>query len=244
MALPKTGQSFEHPAPNLESRSRVSVSVRSVGEGWGACESEWESCIEKESALRGADAETIKGENAIVNKLLLLAAVSVLTLHAAYPQSQVKNKQLKTGEMVQLSDGLTARVMKSAPAPFAKVKVKGEAVVVVLELDAGKKGVTLSYRLTADPKLSDVYLAGGTQRIAPRAVIEDFPSWGNDNDKDVEVLDPTDKSGRVTLTFERKGSVTLLFDVPMEQAKTPQTFSMMLRTVKPKDEQLSLVVNL
>jgi hypothetical protein len=186
----------------------------------------------------------IKGESAIVKNLLLLAAVSALTIHSAYPQSQGTNKQLKTGEVIQLSDSLSVRLMKSAASPFTKVKVKGEAVVVVLELDAGKKGVTLSYRLTADAKLSDVYLASGAQRIAPRAVIEDFPSWGNDNDKEVEVLDPTDKSGRVNLTFERKGSVTLLFDVPMEQAKTQQTFSMILRTVKPKEEQLSLVVNL
>jgi hypothetical protein len=179
-----------------------------------------------------------------MNRLPLLAAISVLAISAAYPQGQGTSRQFKAGDVVRLSDSLTAKVMKSTPSSFAKVKVKGEAVVVVLELDAGKKGVTLTYKLTADTKLSDVYLASGGQRIAPRAVLEDFPSWGKDNDKEVEVLDATDKSGGVTLTFERKGSIALLFDVPLEQAKTPKTFSMVLRTVKPKDEQLSLVVDL
>jgi len=178
-----------------------------------------------------------------MKRLLLLAALAALTIQTAYTQTEVTNKQIKSGESVQLSDNLTVRVMKAPAASFSKVKLKGEALVVVLELDA-KKSASVSYKVTSDPKLSDIYIASGGQRIAPRAVIEDFPSWGTDNDKDVEVLDPTDKSGRVTLTFDRKGSVSLLFDVPTDQAKTTKTFSMILRTLKPKDEQLSLVVDL
>lgn len=182
----------------------------------------------------------------MLSRFLLLAAVSALAIHAAYPQSRAADsaRQLKAGELVQLSDNLTVRVMKSAKSPFTSVNVKGETVVVVLELEAGKKGATLSYRLSADPKLSDVYLASGAQRIAPRAVIEDFPSWGADNDKGVEIVDPAEKGGAVTLKFERKGSVSLLFDVPPEQARTPQQCSITLRTVKPKDEQHSFVVSL
>jgi hypothetical protein len=183
-----------------------------------------------------------------VKRLSLLAGLFVLTISAAYPQGhpqgQGTGRQFKAGDAIPLSDSLTAKVIKSSASSFSKVKVKGEAVVVVLELDAGKKGVTLTYKLAADSKLSDVYLACGGQRIAPSAVLEDFPSWAKDNDKEVEVLDPTDKSGGVILTFDRKGSVALLFDVPLDQAKTPKTFSMALRTVKPKDEKLSIVVDL
>ncbi|MEK6287032.1 MAG: hypothetical protein AABO57_14935 [Acidobacteriota bacterium] len=181
-----------------------------------------------------------------MRRLLLLAAISALAIHAGYSQSRGTDdaRQFKSGEVVQLSDGLTARITKSTMSHFAAVKVKGQPVVVLLELDAGKKSATLSYKLSADSKLSEVYLAMGTQRIAPRAVIEDFPSWGADNDKEVEILDPADKSGSVVLTFERKGSLALLFDVPLDQAKTPQKFSIMLRTVLPKDEQHSFVVNL
>ena len=181
-----------------------------------------------------------------MKRLLLLTAISALTIHAGYSQSQGTSdlRQFKSGEVIKLSDGLTARITKSTMSSFAAVKMTGQPVVVLLELDAGKKGVTLFYNLSADSKLSEVYVAMGTQRIAPRAVIEDFPSWGADNDKEVEILDPADKSGSVTLTFERKGSLALLFDVPLDQARTPQKFSIMLRTVLPKDEQHSFVVNL
>ena len=181
-----------------------------------------------------------------MNKLFLLAAVSALMVNGAYPQNRGTDsaRQLKIGEVAQLGDSLTMKVTKGTKSVFKDVKVKGELVVVVFELDAGKKGATLSYQLSADPKLSEVHLAVGAERTAPRAVMEDFPSWGNDNDKDVEVLNSADKAAGVTLTFERKGSVSLLFDVPPEQAKTSQKFSIVFRTIKPKSEQYSFVVNL
>ncbi|MFY9556010.1 MAG: hypothetical protein WAV47_14970, partial [Blastocatellia bacterium] len=153
-------------------------------------------------------------------------------------------RQIKAGEVIQLSESLTTRVTRSATSHFTHVKTTGGRLVVVLDFDAGKKGASLSYRITADPKFSDVYLTIGTQKIAPRAVIEDFQSWGSDNDKEVEVLDPEDKAGGVLLTFERKGSVSLLFDVPLDQARTTQKFALRFRTLKPKDEQHSLVVSL
>ncbi|MFY9557726.1 MAG: hypothetical protein WAV47_23715, partial [Blastocatellia bacterium] len=158
----------------------------------------------------------------MTRKLLLLAVLFGLTVDSAYPQSRSSDstRQLKAGEVVQLSDSLTARVTRSATSPFTQIKTTGNQVVVVLDFDAGKKGATLSYKLTADPKFSDVYLTIGTQKIAPLAVIEDFRSWGSDNDKEVELLDPADKSGGVILTFEQKGSVSLLFDVPLDQART------------------------
>lgn len=182
----------------------------------------------------------------MMRKLLLLTAVTAVAVHAVYAQSQDTDsaRPLKAGQVVQLSDSLTFRVTKSTKSPFTDIKVKGQAVVVVLDLDAGKKSTMISYQLSADPKLSEIYLASGAQKIAPHAVMEDFQSWGPDNDKEVEILDPTEKAAGVTLTFERKGSVSLLFDVPVDQAKTPQTFSIKLRTIKPTDEQHSFVVNL
>lgn len=182
----------------------------------------------------------------MIRKLLLLTAVFALAIHAAYSQSPAGDsaRQLKTGEAVPLGDGLTLRVSKPTTSPFKDVKLKGTPVVVVLELEAGKKSATLSYKLSADPKLSELYLAGAAQRIAPLAVIEDFPSWGSDNDKEVEILDVADKVGGVMINFQRKGTVSLLFDVPAEQARSPQKFSIRLRTLKPTDEQHSFIVNL
>lgn len=182
----------------------------------------------------------------MIRKLLLVTAVFALAVHAAYPQSPAADsaRRLKTGEAVPLADGLTLRVSKPTKSPFSDVKLKGTPLVVVLELEAGKKGATLSYNLSADPKVSGLYLAGAAQRIAPLAVIEDFPSWGTDNDKEVEILDVADKSGSVVIDFERKGTISLLFDVPAEQARSPQKFSMRIRTLKPAEEQHSFIVDL
>lgn len=182
----------------------------------------------------------------MMRKLLFLTVVSVLAIQTAYSQSPSSDsaKTLKTGELVQLSESVTFRVTRAAKSPFTDVKLDGQAVVVVLDLDAGKKSATISYQLSANPTLSEIYLTAGAKKIAPHAVIEDFPSWGADNDKEIEILDPAENSGGVNLTFLRKGSVSLLFDVPAEQAKTPQKFSIKLRTIKPTGEQHSFVVPL
>jgi len=181
----------------------------------------------------------------MIKRFLSLFALAALSLQAAYPQTGGTSdsaKQIKAGEIVQLGVGLTLRVAKATKS-FPGVKVKGEPVVVVLDLEGGKKGATLFYKLNTDPRTSDVRLTVGTQRLAPRAVIDDFPSWGKDNDKEVEVVDSKGVGG-VTLTFERKGSVSLLFDVPPDQSKTPQKLSLTLRTIKPTDEVYSFVVAL
>jgi hypothetical protein len=182
----------------------------------------------------------------MIRKLLFLSVVSVLAIQTAYSQSPGNDvpKPLKTGELVQLSDGVTFKVTRGAKSPFAGVKLQGQAVVVVLDLDAGKKSATISYQLSGNPKLSEVYLTDGAQKIAPVAVIEDFPSWGTDNDKEIEVLDPMEKAGGVNLNFQRKGSVSLLFDVPGDQTRTPQKLAIKLRAIKPTDEQHSFVVTL
>ncbi len=189
---------------------------------------------------------TAKGIIAIMKRLLLVVAVAALAAHAAYSRGQATDstRQVKAGEVIQFGDSLTVRVTKSPKSQFSGVKLKGEPVVVVIDFDGGKQGATLSYKLTADPRTSDLHLASGAQRLAPLALIEDFPSWGKDNDKEVEVLNPKESGGGVILTFGQKGSVTLLFDVPAEQAKTALKFSMTLRTVKPKDEQHSFVVSM
>ena len=140
-------------------------------------------------------------------------------------------------------ESVFVRVVKSAK-PFSGVKVKGEPMVVVLEIDSGKLGATMFYKLSADPGVTEIFLLSGAKKLAPSAIVEDFPSWGDDNDKEVEVLDPKDKLGGTTLNFQKKGSIALLFDVPIEDAKTQKKLSVALRLVKPKDEQRLFVVSL
>ena len=180
-----------------------------------------------------------------MRKLISLVAVFALASNIGFTQSRSADSawRVKAGEVVPVGDSLFIRVSK-APKPFAGVKVRGEPVVVVLEMDAGKQSVTLFYKLSANPGLSEVYLVSGAKKIAPRALIEDFPSWGKDNDKEVETLDPKEVSGATTLTFQQKGSISLLFDVPVEDAKTPKKLSVVLRMVQPKDQQRSFVVTL
>ena len=181
-----------------------------------------------------------------MKRFLFLAAIIASVALCAF--SQVKGsdpaRQLREGEVLQFGDGLSVRVTKSQTSQFTSVKLKGEPVVVTLDFDSGKKAASLSYKLTADPKTSDLYLSSGAQKLAPLAVVEDFPSWGKDNDMDVEVIDPKESGGGVVLSFGQKGSVSLLFDVPAQQAERPLKFSMKLRTVAPVDEQHSFVVSL
>lgn len=172
--------------------------------------------------------------------LIAIAALSAIGVHAQGPADSPR--QMKTGEVMQLGSTVNLRVTKSTKSPFTGVKVQGSPLVVVLEFDGGK-GATVSYKLTPDAK-SDLYLTSGAQKIAPLAVIEDFASWGADNDKEVEVLDPKDSVGLVTLNFAQKGTVSLLFDVPAAQAKLPQKFSLTLQTIKPANEKYSFIVNL
>lgn len=180
-----------------------------------------------------------------MRKALLLLAVFALAINVAYPQSRGAEapRQVQVGEVVPFGESLFVRAVKASKL-FSGVKVNGEAVVVVLEMDSGKLGATVFYKLSADPATTEVYLMSGAKKLAPRAVIEDFPSWGDDNDKEVEILDPKDKIGSVTLNFQRKGSVALLFDVAPEDAKSPKKLSVALRMVQPKDEQRSFVVSL
>jgi len=179
-----------------------------------------------------------------MKRLLVLITIAALSTTAVYSQGKATDsaRQVKAGELIPLSASLNLRVTKSAKSPFTGVKVQGSPVVVVLEFDAGKSA-SVSYKLTPDAK-SDIYLISGAQKIAPLAVMEDFPSWGEDNDKEIEVLDPKDSVGIVTLNFAQKGTVSLLFDLPAAQAKTPQKFSLMLQTIKPANEKYAFVVNL
>jgi len=176
-----------------------------------------------------------------MRKILLLVVVLMLAIDVAYPQSSASRVQ--AGEVVPFGESLFVKVVKSTK-PFSDVKLKGEAFVVVLEMDAGKPGATLFYKLSADPATTELFLLSGEKKIAPRAVVEDFPSWGKDNDKEVDKLDPKDTIGGVTLSFQQKGSISLLFDVPLEDAKTPKKLSVALRVVEPKDEQRKFVVTL
>lgn len=180
-----------------------------------------------------------------MRKALLVLVLLVLSVNIAYVQSRTDDSstQVKAGEVVPFGESLYVRVVKSQKT-FTGVRVKGEPVVVVLEMDSGKPGATLFYKLSASPNATEVYLLSGAKKVAPRAVIEDFPSWGTDNDKEVEILDPKDAIGGVTLNFKQKGSIALLFDVPVEDAKAQKKLSVVLRMVEPKDEQRSFVVTL
>jgi hypothetical protein len=151
--------------------------------------------------------------------------------------------QIKAGQVVHLGDSLILKVSKLATSPFTGVAVKGEPIAVAIELDAGNKAVTVSYRASANLGSSELYLTSGASRLAPRAVIEDFPSWGTDNDKEIEVLDPKETGG-TSVEFEGKGSISLLFDAPSPQAKSPKKLSITLRVVGPKEERHSLVVTI
>ena len=182
----------------------------------------------------------------MIKRLILVAAIGALAIQPVYPQPQTAGpvKQIKAGEVVLFGDTFTVKVTQSSKSPFSNVKLKGEPLVVLIELDGGKKGVTLAYNLTADSRSSDVYLTSGALRSAPRAVMEDFPSWGGDNDKEVEVLDRRDTDGNVSLSFAGKGAVSLLFELPPGQTKTPKKLSVSLRTTEPQSETYSFVVNL
>jgi hypothetical protein len=181
-----------------------------------------------------------------MRRFVLIIAAVALAASAAFTQTSTSAlpRQVKSGDVIQLNNSLTIKITQPAKSPFAAVKMKGEPVVVTLELDGGAKPLSMSYKLSADSKSSDIYLTGGATRIGPSAVVEDFPSWGKDNDKEVEVLDAKANSGGGTLDFEGKGSISLLFDVPPALSKAPKKVSIILRTLKPVDQLHSIVVTL
>jgi len=176
-----------------------------------------------------------------MKRLLVIAAVIVLTLQLTNIHKTVYAGQQRPGEIIPIGDTLMIKVNK-ATTPFPGVKLKGEAFVAVLEMESGKKGATLFYKISANPDTTEIFLMSGTKKIAPRAVIEDFPSWGQDNDKEIDSLDPKDTVGGTTLTFQQKGSVSILFDVPLEEARNPKKLSVGLRMVQPKDDERTFVV--
>jgi uncharacterized protein YkvS len=181
----------------------------------------------------------------MIRRVLMFAAAFALVTQSAFTQTSGDGsvKQAKAGEIVRLTQGLTLRVTKAVKSPFANVKVMGESFVVVLELDSGIKETALSYQITTDPKSSGVSLTSGNLKVAPRALVEDFPSWGEDNDKEVELVTPQDK-GAVSISFRRTGSIFILFDLPSGQAATSKNLSVVLKTTKPKEEQHSVSVTL
>ena len=178
-----------------------------------------------------------------MKKSFVISLVILVSIQLANINPAVFARQAKAGEVITLGESLFIKVSK-ATASFSRVKLKGEAFVVVIEMDSGKKGATLSYKINTDPDSTQIFLMSGAKKIAPRAVIEDFPSWGQDNDKEVDILDPKETIGGTTLTFQQKGTLSILFDVPPEDARTPKKVSVALRMVQPKDEDRTFVVTL
>lgn len=182
----------------------------------------------------------------MINKLLSVVAAAALIVVPGYTQSRAADstKQVKAGDVVQLSAGVSVRVVKASQSPFVSVKVKGEPVVLVLEMDAGKKNAKLGYKLSVNAEDSDFYLASGDQKFGPRAMIEDFPSWGSDNDKEIEVFSPKETAEGTSLSFQGKGSLSLLFDVPADQAKNQKKLSITVKTVEPTVQEHSFSVSI
>jgi len=181
----------------------------------------------------------------MIKKSMIVVALVGLAISAAYSQNRAADSsaQVRQGEVVPIGDTLFVKVVKSKTS-FAGIKLKGEPVVVALEMDSGKKGATLFYKLSTNPDSSEVLLMSGAKKLAPRAVIEDFPSWGQDNDKEIDTLDPKENLGGTTINFQQKGTISILFDVPPEESKTPKKLSVVLRMVQPANAQRSFVVPL
>jgi hypothetical protein len=185
----------------------------------------------------------LKGSIPTMTKLIQFLTIAALLSSAAYSQGQSANapKQVKSGEWVQLGK-VNVRAARGTKSTFKGVKLQGSPVEVQLEFESAKNA-SVAYKLTPDAK-SQIYLLKGDQKIAPVAVIEDFPSWGADNDKEMEILDPQESVGDVTLNFQQKGTVSLLFDVPSDQSKAPQTYKLMVTSIKANNEKFSFVVSL
>src|SRR5438093_448555 len=98
-------------------------------------------------------------------KFLSIVTVAVLLAQPVFTET----RQAKAGDVVALGDSVTIKVTTAAKSPFSGVKVSGEAFVVVLELDAGKKSARLGYKLSTDAAWSDIFLEGGEKRLGPRA---------------------------------------------------------------------------
>jgi hypothetical protein len=184
-----------------------------------------------------------KGNVTTMKRLILFLAIAAIITPAVYPQGQAADspRQVKSGEWFQLGTTIKVRAVRGTKVQFNGVKLQGSPVEVLIEFDGGKNS-NVAYKLTPDAK-SDIYLMKGDQEIAPVAVMEDFPSWGADNDKEIEVLNPKESVGNVTLNFSQKGSVSLLFDVPAEQMKPPQNFKLVVNSIKANGAKFSFVVN-
>src|SRR6185437_3793859 len=98
----------------------------------------------------------------MMRKFLLFVSVVALTINVAYPQSKGGDsaRQVKSSELVPIGETFFVKAARTTRV-FEGVKVKSEPVVVALDMDAGKKGATLYYKLTADPGSSEIYLLSG-----------------------------------------------------------------------------------
>ena len=177
-----------------------------------------------------------------MKRFILFVAMATILVPAGYSQAPDAPQQVKAGVWVPLGTTINARAVQATKKTFNGVKLQGTAVEVLIEFNA-TKSASIAYKLSPDAK-SDIYLLKGDQKISPIAVVEDFPSWGADNDKEVEVLNPRDSIGDVTLNFTQKGSVSLLFDVPADSNKAPQNFKLMVNNIKANTAKYSFVVSL
>jgi hypothetical protein len=181
-----------------------------------------------------------------MKKFILFAALAALLAPAVYSQNPTGAPvELKGDVWTPLGTTLKARFTRGwngPKLPTDAVKVKGNAMFAMIEFQA-TKSATVSYKTTPDDK-SDIYLVKDGQKIAPIAVMEDFPSWGEDNDKEVELLTSRNSPGSTTLNFSQTGWLNILFDVPLEQMKPPQNFKLMVRSLKANNQTYSFAVSL
>lgn len=178
-----------------------------------------------------------------MKKLILFVAIAAVLVPAVYSQGPAPDapRQVKSGEWIPLGTAIKVRAARATKKSFNGVKLQGSPLEVVIEFES-VKNASIAYKVTPDAK-SDIYLLKGDQKIAPLAMVEDFPSWGADNDKEIEVLDSKDPGG-VTLNFAQKGVVSLLFDLSPALSKEPQNFKLMVNGITANGAKYSFVVNL
>jgi hypothetical protein len=151
-------------------------------------------------------------------KLLLIMAFVIVQTTFAQERPRRASKEFKAREVISLGDAMTVKGAPGVRPLISGLKFKGESFVAVLDFNA-KKAAGIIYNLSIDPDTTGVALLIGGKKYAPVATMDDFPSWGRDNDKEIEPLEKDDTEGSVSVRFDGRGSVSFFFDLPAGSGK-------------------------
>ena len=176
-------------------------------------------------------------------KFLLLMA---LIVHTTFAQERLRrvSKEFKAREVISLGETMTVKGASGARPLTSGLKIKGESFVAVLDFDAGKKAAGVTYNLSLDPENSGIWLLINGKKFSPVAVMDDFPSWGSNNDKEIEPIEKEDGDSSPSLRFEGRGSISFIFDLPAGSAKAPKKLSVSLQSTEPKLASHEFIVSL